>query len=183
DLAMSCLAGDAKPRPKATTLRLVPWVETEGEALAAWVAADTWPFHGTANPTAEQVEGWIAKGVFTGDDNQTLWIQEGDERVGLLAFHEIDDATPIFDLRLRSAVRGRGFGKQALALVAEHAFAQLDKTRVEGHTRVDNLPMINVFQACGWTRESHTRECWPDAQGTLLDALTFGLLRREWSPA
>ncbi len=154
---------------------------TDDPALIAWLTSETWPFHGRARPSAADVEGWLASGSFEGPDNQPRWIEVAGERAGLLVLRELEDPTPVFDLRLRAPYRGRGLGRAAVRWLAEHVFTTTDKARLEGHTRADNLAMRRVFEAVGWVQEAHYRQAWPDAAGKLHDAVTYAVLRSDWA--
>lgn len=164
-------------------LRLLPLDEPEDHAaLVAWLCAARWPFHGTTDLTPAEVEHRIRKGAYSNDTTQTFWLVQRDnaERVGLVSLQELDDLTPIFDLRLQDASRGRGLSGDALALIAHQVFDVHGKPRVEGHTRVDNTPMRRAFLKAGWVKEAHHRCAWPGDHGQLYDAVTYALLRTDW---
>lgn len=154
----------------------------EAPALAAFLASEAWPFHGTLRPTAADVERWLAQGLFTGDGSRTFWISvEGAPRVDLLAIRELDDPTPIFDLRVLSGWRRRGLARRALAWLARHVFTETDKHRIEGHTRADNEAMRRTFRAAGWVLEGYHRRAWPaPGGGAWHDAVTYALLKDDW---
>lgn len=162
-------------------LRFEAYQEADASGLVEWLTSEVWPFHGSSRPTADKVRSWIEEGSFTGEENRTLWIHTADEeRVGLLVLHELTDLTPVFDLRLKSSARGRGLGGAALAWLACYVFTECDKHRLEGHTRVDNVAMRRTFRACGWVKEAHYRQAWPDDQGRYHDAVTYAILRDDW---
>ncbi|MET9572550.1 hypothetical protein ABZY34_26100 [Streptomyces virginiae] len=87
---------------------------SEGDALVAFLTADTWPFHGAAVVGPDQARRWVADGRFDGDDTRTFWIGDGDDILGLVRLMDLGDGTPVFDLRLRTRYRGRGIGGHAL---------------------------------------------------------------------
>jgi RimJ/RimL family protein N-acetyltransferase len=154
---------------------------TETGDLVRWLASDRWPFHSSPTPSCEDVEERIRGGEFSGSETETFWLVDGptEERVGLLSIQEISDLTPVFDLRLRTPWRGLGLGGQALELLSSYVFERLAKSRVEGHTRVDNVAMRRTFLKQGWVKEAHYRQCWPGEDGRLFDAVTYSLLRSD----
>ena len=156
-------------------------VDPQDPALAAFLIADTWPFHGTVQHTPESVAESVAGGAYEAPDNDPHWIWEGEERVGLVVLRELDDPTPILDLRLASSARGQGRGGQVLAWLAGQVFERHDKHRLEGHTRADNVAMRKCFERNGWTQEAHYRKAWPGPAETWHDATTYTLLRSEWA--
>ncbi|MBL4844348.1 MAG: GNAT family N-acetyltransferase [Planctomycetes bacterium] len=156
-------------------------VDPQDPALEAFLIADPWPFHGTVQHSAESVAKSVASGAYEGPDNEPHWIWLGAERVGLVVFRELEDPTPVFDLRLVGAARGRGLGGQVLAWLAKEAFGRHGKRRLEGHTRADNLPMRRCFERLGWQQEAHYRAAWPDPAGTWHDATAYAILATEWA--
>jgi RimJ/RimL family protein N-acetyltransferase len=161
-------------------LSFVELDEADAQELARWLAADEWPFHGTRRPELEQARGWIDSGRFFGSESRSFWIGVGAERrAGLLALQELQDLTPVFDLRLRSPFRGRGLGGRVLGWLAGRVFTQEGKHRVEGHTRADNEAMRRLFRAAGWVQEAYHRQAWP-AEGRMHDAVTYALLKSDW---
>lgn len=151
----------------------------EAPALAAWLANDEWPFHGTRRPTVETAAGWIADGLYT----PSFWLREtpGGEPVGVVALRELEDPTPVFDLRLLSRARGRGLGRAALGWIARWVFEiRGEHDRLEAHTRADNAAMRRTLRACGWVQEAHHRQAWPAAEGRAHDAVTYALLKADW---
>ena len=152
----------------------------EAGDLVAFLCAHEWPYHVVPQPTAAEAERWIQAGRFESRSDRSLWVVRGDERVGLVALHDLEDPTPVFDLRLGASVRGLGLGRRVLGLVARYVFVELGRHRVEGHTRADNVGMRRAFRAAGWVKEAHYRSAWPGATGGWHDAITYALLEADW---
>lgn len=78
------------------------------------------------------------------------------------------------------AVRGRGVGRQALALWTDYLFAATDALRLDLATYSGNLGMVAVARALGFAEEARMRGArrW---HGGVHDALVFGVLREEWA--
>lgn len=151
-------------------------------ALAKWLAADSWPFHGKSRQSPEAYRQKIVDGAIAGDDEQVFWIHvASDQRAGLLRLLDLSDPTPMFDLRLRTDLRRRGIGRAAVQWLTRYIFETMpDKMRVEGHTREDNLGMRRVFRACGYVKEAHHRDAWPADDGTLHASIGNGITRSDW---
>lgn len=156
--------------------------DDELEQLAVFLASDEWPFHGNPRPDEDTARRQVLEERrFTGPGARAWWIVEDGERVGVVALQELEDPTPVFDLRLAAAARGRGLGRRAVALLAERLFTETDKPRLEAHVRADNEAMRRCLAAAGpWVQEAHHRQAWPDAAGVMHDCVTYGLLRRDW---
>lgn len=152
----------------------------EAAALTHWIAAHEWPYHGSRRPTPERVQGWIAEGRFDGPGARSFWLRIAGEPAGFLALQELEDPTPVFDLRIAAPWRRRGVGRAALVWLARRVFEVEDRPRVEAHTRADNAPMRALLRAAGWVHEAWHRQAWPDEAGRLHDACTYALLRDDW---
>lgn len=177
-------------------LRFVPIGESEAEtaALAELLGGDEWPFHVNGRPSRETVEGWLAAGSFTGPGVRSFWIrvaQAGaasharpglaEAAAGIVTLRDLGDPTPVFDLRLRSAYRGRGIGSAAVRWLTGYLFTELPGIRrIEGHTRRDNLAMQHVLERCGYVREAHYRQAWPSSDGSVHDSFGYAIIRQDW---
>jgi RimJ/RimL family protein N-acetyltransferase len=158
----------------------------EREVLAAWLSGERWPFH--SNPILEhaQVLKLMDDGdFFDGPNNATFWIMLEAERAGLIRLFDLEDigdGEPLFDLRLRSEFRGRGFGTKAVQWLTDHLFSNHEiLERISGTTRVDNLAMRGAFRHCGYAKEAHYRQAWPGENGQFFDTVGYGILREDWA--
>lgn len=154
----------------------------EADALVELITSDTWDYFVYTNPTPEIVREWIAKGWYSGEDNQIWWIVgTGGERIGLIRIHDLIDGTPQLDFRIRSAYRGQGVGTQALRWATEYLFTTLPEVlRIEGQTRQDNLAMRKTFRRCGYIKEAHFRRAWFTFDGAYFDTIGYAILREDW---
>jgi len=158
-------------------VRIVP---ADAVAIAAWLASDRWPYHVNTEQTPESARAVVDKGYFW-DEVESFWIVDDDERVGVLRLFDLEDPTPMFDLRFQTRHRGRGLGPQALAWMADYLFeGRSTVRRIEGHTRCDNKAMRRVFEKSGWVKEGHHRRAWPDKEGTWRDSTAYAILRDDW---
>jgi len=157
--------------------RLTP---DDTEALVGFLMSGSWPFHASvAEP------GTIRKRMASGDyddaDNRTFWQLADGERAGLIKLTDLTDPTPMFDLRIAPAWRGRGLGKAAVRWLTQYLFDEFPQIRrVEGQTRGDNAAMRAVFRACGYVKEAHYREAWPAPDGSVHASIAYAMLRRDW---
>jgi RimJ/RimL family protein N-acetyltransferase len=153
----------------------------EHERLVEWLSRESWPFHVNARPSPEMVRAWLAAGMFTEPEARTFWVHAEEERAGLIRLHDLEDETPMFDLRLRAFFRGRGLGRQALRWLTRFVFTTMPGVeRIEGTTRQDNVAMRRLFETCGFAKEAHYRRAWPAAGGERLDSIGYGILREDW---
>ena len=159
----------------------VRWTPADADALVELLTAEDWPFHAGGRPSAEAVRERLAAGFYDGPDARTFWIVDGGERVGIVRLFDLGEDTPMFDLRLRAAYRGRGLGCAAVRWLTGHLFAELPHAhRVEATTRADNWAMRRVLDGCGYQQEAYYRQAWPLPDGTRQDSVGYAVLRPEW---
>ncbi|MBM3273880.1 MAG: GNAT family N-acetyltransferase [Candidatus Sericytochromatia bacterium] len=167
------------PKQAMQSVTFEPVDPSEPDSLAAWLASDTRPCHGVSSLDLEAARHRVRDGFL--DDALAFWMLVGSERIGLFRLHDLSDPTPGLDIRIRTAWRGQGLGKVGLRWVTDYVFKKLpDKIRVEGNTRVDNVGMRRVFEACGYVKEAHFRRAWPGADGVNYDCTAYGILREDW---
>jgi RimJ/RimL family protein N-acetyltransferase len=77
------------------------------------------------------------------------------------------------------AYRGRGLGAETLQLFLPPLFDEDGAIRVQGHTHLDNQPMIALFDRFGFVREGVLRDYWPldDRPG---DVALYALTRTDY---
>jgi RimJ/RimL family protein N-acetyltransferase len=150
-------------------------------AIVAFLSGNHWPFHGTAQLSTAEAEAVTISSAAT----RSFWIRDGGVAVGLvrlLDLDDVDDGSPLFDLRIASADRGRGIGTAAVKWLSDYLFVEYPALhRIEATTRSDNAAMIAVLERYGYRREGLLREAWKSRDGSRHDTIVYGLLRREWS--
>lgn len=150
------------------------------DALVGFLGGSEWPYHAVPRLSA----GDVAAMDFVTDDVQSFWmVVDGDSAglIRLLDLGDIDLGSPLFDLRLASAYRGRGLGVEAVRWLTDHLFGNHGALhRIEAVTRLDNLAMQRVFDRCGYTREGRLREAWLSDDGSRTDTLLYAILRSDW---
>jgi RimJ/RimL family protein N-acetyltransferase len=149
---------------------------TNADELVDFLTAEEWPFHGAPKPDPAKVRDQFGKGAY--DD--AYWVVGDGARLGLVRLMDLDDGTPLFDLRVTAAARGRGVGEAAVRWLTAHVFTNYDTDRIEGTTRQDNHAMRRVFAKTGYVKEAHYREAWPSAEGPR-DSIGYAILRRDWA--
>lgn len=158
------------------------FVPAEADRLAEFLTTEDWPFHGTGTPSAAQIRKQAAAGHYDNDRTRAFWIVTGaGTEAGLIRLLDLGDDTPLFDLRIRAALRGQGLGTGALRWLTRYLFTEFPGIRrIEGTTRQDNYVMRRTFRTCGYVREAHYRQAWPVPGGTVRDAVGYAILRSDW---
>lgn len=156
----------------------------EKNLLIEFFTSETWPFHKLSTLSRLDVLKMIDDGLIDGNDRKSFWIHDENKIVGLVRIFDLDDiedGSPLFDLRIRNACRGKGGGTQAVRWLTDYLFQTWPTLeRIAGSTRVDNAAMRAVFRKCGYTKEGHIRRDWRTPQGERLDSILYGIVRSEW---
>lgn len=168
--------------PASCSLQFHKISPTETEALAEFLAGDTWPFFLGRQPTEAEVHQRIAEGDFFGEGDVNFWMTNSrHEKIGLIELYQLDDLAPMFSIRLKSAHRGKGMGKVALQWLTRHVFENYpDKRRIEAQTREDNVPMRKLFREAGFVKEAYYRAASPTEDGGRVASVGYGILREDW---
>lgn len=150
------------------------------ELLLEFLVDEDWPFHAGNSGAKEEVLKKIESGEFVGEGVQTFWVlDDHNQHVGLIKIFEMEDigdGAPLFDLRVRASARKRGIGFQVVCWLIRYLFENWPElNRIEGTTRVDNLPMRKIFKKCGFAKEGHYRKAWGEK-----DAIHYAILREDW---
>ncbi|MEV3939199.1 GNAT family protein [Glycomyces sp. NPDC049804] len=154
----------------------------EADALADFLSGEVWPFHGSGRVERADVARRVAEGYYEDEETRTFWIVLDERPVGIVRLFDLGDDTPLFDLRVTEACRGAGIGTQAVQWLVSYLFTELPEVhRIEGTTRQDNVAMRRVFRRCGFVKEGHFRQAWPDGAGLLHDAVAYAILRQDWN--
>lgn len=172
----------ASRRPASpVTLTLVD-LPADGPELVDHVSSQDYPFHVWRNPSRADVESRLAEGGYLDEDHATYWVDHATEgRIGIVILDDLTEDTPMFDLRLMNAARGRGLGRAVLEAVTDLVFTTMPEARrFEGQTREDNVAMRRTFLRAGFLKEAHYREGWPVDGGEPLASVAYAILRRDW---
>ena len=155
----------------------------DADVLAEFLTGEDWLFFaGGSGPGADRIREQVAAGDYDNDRTRAFWIvTDTGTEAGLIRLFDLGDNTPLFDLRVRAAYRGAGLGTAALRWLTDYLFTEFpDIDRIEGTTRQDNRAMRRTFIRCGYVKEAHWRRSWAGRDGTLYDAIGYGILRSDW---
>jgi RimJ/RimL family protein N-acetyltransferase len=76
--------------------------------------------------------------------------------------------------------RGRGLGREAVALMTTHLFDEEGAIRVQATTDVDNAPMRGVLEILGFRDEGVLRGYMPAPPGPPKDYTMYAMTRTDW---
>jgi len=161
---------------------LVPY-QDEHDELIALLTGQRWPYHSMPELSRDTVLEQIEGGRYASNESQrTYWITVDEiHKVGVLRVFDMEDPTPLFDIRISETWRGRGIGAFALRQLANLVFTEdPGKIRIEGHTRVDNLAMRKTFVNAGFVKEGVHRRAWTQNNGAVYDSVSYAIIRDDW---
>jgi RimJ/RimL family protein N-acetyltransferase len=136
----------------------------------------------TATYTRTQVDRWCAD--IGGADGRIDWaVTAGgsDEYLGEIVLHDIDEGLGSATLRLamRPAMRGRGYGTEAIGLVLGLAFEGLGLHRVGLDVLAINPRAQALYEGVGFRVEGRLREAYRDGD-RWCDGVVMGILEDDF---
>lgn len=155
--------------------------QTESEALISFMTSNSWPFHVNPAPSRADILEAIEEGAYLSSMNESYWIDHEEfGRIGFLRLEDLEDDTPLLDLRLAERFRGKGLAKEILARVTAWVFEKLPHiVRFEGQTRDDNIAMRKTFTSVGWVKEAYYRHGWPVPGWEPRASVAYAVLRSD----
>lgn len=129
-----------------------------------------------------QHQAWFAA-IQQRDDAVIFAIRlpESDKLIGTCQLHSISSVHRSAELQIRLgdvAERGHGYGTEAVRLLLDFAFKDLNLHRVYLHVFATNRPAIRVYEKVGFVREGTLRQA-AHIDGRYEDVLVMGILRPE----
>jgi hypothetical protein len=99
-------AHDRRERGGFMDIKYRRFAPGDAELLADFLTGEQWPYHGSGGTDRDAILRQVADGRYGSGSARTFWIMAGNEHAGLIWLFDLDDGTPMFDLRIRAAHRG-----------------------------------------------------------------------------
>jgi RimJ/RimL family protein N-acetyltransferase len=156
--------------------------DDEIDTLVEFLTSNTWEFFGDPNPSAEKIRKDYINKIYNGESSKTFWITlDHDIKAGIIRIYDLEDSTPVFDIRISSEYKGMGVGTITVNWLIDYIFDNFsDKDRIEANTRQDNYAMRSVFHKCGFVKEAHYRKAWRSKECKIYDAIGYGFIKDDW---
>jgi len=159
-------------------------LDPEGDlsAYLGWVNDQATTQHmavGTRPTSRQALRDYIAHydGLLLG-----IVVRDTGAHVGNISLHAIDATNRFAEVGIligEAGARGKGYGTEALRLLAAHAFGRMNLHKLNAGVVDGNEASRRLFEKVGFRREGILRE-HVYAGGRHVDALRYGLLRREF---
>jgi RimJ/RimL family protein N-acetyltransferase len=163
-------------------MHIAPQTNDDNEDLIQFLTSEPWQYFGLTHISKEKATEWINKDKFNSETSRSFWIiNENNEKIGHLRRFDLEDSTPLFDIRILSKHRKKGIGRYAVNWLTQYFFENFPEVqRFEAQTRHDNIGMRKVLKKCNFVKEAHYRKSWPDESGKIFDGVGYAILREDW---
>jgi RimJ/RimL family protein N-acetyltransferase len=164
-----------------------PWQKTDADALVhhannlnvAKNLRDRFP-----HPYTRHDARLFLKHSTAVEDPTNLAIDVDGQAVGAVGYvpgHDIERFSAEIGYWLGEELWGRGIATEALALVTDYAFRQLNFLRLFALPFVENLGSIRVLEKAGYEREAILRASAVKS-GEIRDQLLYARINPDWKP-
>jgi RimJ/RimL family protein N-acetyltransferase len=145
-------------------VRLTNLANKDSDRLFAWIndgdlVARSAPFRPVSRADHDT---WFTT-IRARDDVRIFAIRpvDDDELIGSCQLHSIDADERSAELQIRigqADARSRGYGREAVDLLLDHAFRVLELRRVTLHVLASNAPALAVYRATGFRQQAASHE-------------------------
>jgi len=174
-------------RLQGRKVRLAGLLEEDIKTILNWYCdtrfTELWYSDPLYDRTESAVSEWMEE--LEGDTSQVVFGLRSlgnDKLVGLALLDDIEWSNRIADLEVaigNPANWGKGWGTEAMRLLINHAFVELNLYRLQLSVRANHSRAIHIYEKLGFKREGTLRE-YGERNGERYDMHLYGLLRHEW---
>lgn len=101
------------------------------------------------------------------------------EAIGQVNLTEMNYKRPELGYWISPHMQGKGYGKEAVTLVVDHAFRSYDTPAIGAEAYDFNEASRELLESLGFTREGCRRK-FMFVDGAYRDMIQYGLLREKW---
>lgn len=116
------------------------------------------------------------------EDSAWFAIDVDAELIGICGLHSIDHYQQLAEIgiRLGEDFRGKGFGQDAVRVLADYGFRHLNLMKISLRVLADDERAVGAYRKAGFVEEGRLRShAWYD--GARHDELVMSVLREEWA--
>lgn len=141
-------------------------------------------YNGPYTPVHEsQHQAWFES--LKNRDNEYIFairLKEGDQLIGSCKLINLNSIHSHAELQIRigaKGMQGKGYGVEAVKLLLEFAFKELNLHRIWLEVFTTNERAIKAYEKCGFQREGVLRD-GIHINGEYIDSIIMGILRSEF---
>ena len=164
-------------------MRLAPLVAKDGPSLFRWINdRELVHFNAAFHPVhAAHHASWMREIVKRKDTAIfAIRVKRGDRLIGVCQLHSISPVHRNAELQIRigdARSRGRGYGSEAVRLLLDFAFHDLNLHRVFLHVFSTNKAALKTYEATGFSKEGVFRDA-AFVNGRYVDVVVMGVVKR-----
>lgn len=170
---------------KSAEIALTPLTAADSSLLYQWINdREQVLFNAAYKPVTEtQHQAWF-ESIQQRKDLVIFGIRllETDHLIGSCQLHSINFVNRTAELQIRLGSpddRGKGYGTEAVRLLLQFAFTDLNLNRIHLRVFAGNTRAIGVYEKCGFLREGILRQ-GAYVDGRYVDVVVMGILRDEY---
>lgn len=177
-----------QPLFKGSLVRLAAPLPEDRANLVAWTQNDEYMRlldDDPVRPLAEKDMTWLDSPASNDSFYFHIRTLAADKHVGFVVLHSVKWASQTAELAIGigdSAYWGKGYGKDALRLILNYAFSELNLYRVGLVVMDYDTRAIHAYENVGFVREGVKRSM-VQREGKRYDLVCYGILRDEWLSA
>ena len=136
---------------------------------------------GWSFPVSEKHQEDWTSGLKTETGTLRCTIDDNGTAVGVAMLTSIDYKNGNAEVHVKlalGAVRGKGYGADALSTIVGYAFSELRLKCVHARVSRNNLPSQGLFKKCGFEEEGVMR-CRLYKRGAYIDVVSFSILNNS----
>lgn len=173
------------PLFNGTLVRLAAPLPEDKEIFARWTRSDDYLRLLDDDPIRPESAAFYSS-FDSAESNSSSYFHlrtlEGDHLIGFVVLFNIKWSSQSADMAIGIGApnfRGKGYGQDALRLILNYAFSELNLHRVGLSVMAYNTEAIKAYERVGFVREGVRRQA-VQREGTRHDLVLYGILREEW---
>jgi ribosomal-protein-serine acetyltransferase len=172
-----------RPYRAADAEAVLAAIDESREHLRPWVG---W---GDRYTTLEETRGYCERCAAAWEARSDLSLGIFDRASGVFfggaGLHHPDWNERTFEIScwLRASAAYRGYGTEALRLLAALAFSDLDAALIKLHCDARNGPTRRLADKCGYVFRGRVRDGYDAPDGQIADLLVYALTPEDWTRA
>lgn len=172
---------------RGNKLRLTALRDSDAESMRQWTEDSVFANLASSNAAYPRTDKQIKERIESSQSGKNGYYFAmrplDDERLlGLVSLGEIEWNNGVGWVGIEigdTQNRGQGYGTEAMSLLLDYAFLELNFRKVQLSVFDYNQPAIAIYEKLGFVQEGTLRE-FGVRFNTTYDMLFYGILRREW---